>query len=362
MNDRASRALLITAAVGLIGAIITLALDPRAFLAGYLTVVVAVSAIPIGALGVLMMTYSIRGVWTEGLHVPLTGGAALMPLAGLLFIPVLIGIPWLYPWANHTFEPDPGLFKAIYLSPWFFALRTIAYFVLWSVIALWVRRAWARPQEMVRAGSAGLIIYAITVSLAGVDWLETLTPEFHSSVYGLLFLAFALLAGLAFGIVMVTMRQKRRRVWSGYGAILMTALLIWAYLHAMQYIIIWSGDIPEEVSWYLRRLSDGWAWLLWGFILVQFVIPFFALLSEQVRRGARPMAAVASLTLTLRLVESILLVIPSAEVAGRLWLVATAACALLIGSLTVLSLKFTIAWVERSGVDTRSLPAPASAA
>jgi hypothetical protein len=362
MKDWRSRALLIAAALGLAGAIITLALDPRAFLAGYLTVVIAVGAIPIGALGVLMMTYSIRGVWTEGLHVPLTGAAALLPLTGLLFIPVLIGIPWLYPWANHSFDPDPGSFKAIYLSPWFFALRTVAYFVLWSAIALWVRRVWARPQEMVRAGSAGLIIYALTVSLAGVDWIETLTPKFHSSVYGLLFLTFAMLAGLAFGIVMVTLRQKRRRVWDGYGAILLTALLIWAYLHAMQYIIIWSGDIPEEVDWYLRRLSDGWGWLLWGFILLQFVLPFFALLSEQVRRGARPLAAVAGLTLALRLVESTLLVIPSAEVAGRLWLLALAACGLLVGTLGFLALRFTLAWVERSELDTRALPAPASAA
>lgn len=362
MNDWRSRAVLIAAALGLAGAIGTLALDPHAFLAGYLTVVVAVSAIPIGALGVLMMTYSIRGVWTESLHVPLAGAAALVPLAGLLLIPVLIGIPWLYPWANHTFDADPGSFKAIYLSPLFFVLRTVAYFVVWSAIALWVRRAWPRPQEMVRAGSAGLIIYAITVSLAGVDWLETLTPEFHSSVYGLLFLAFAMLTGLAFGIVMVIMRQRRRRVWGGYGAILLTALLIWAYLHAMQYIIIWSGDIPEEVSWYLRRLSDGWGWLLWGFILLQFVIPFFALLSDDVRRGSRPLLAVAGLTLALGLVESTLLVIPSADVAGRLWLLALAASALLIGSLGFLALRFTLTWVERSELDTRSLPAPASAA
>ena len=110
-------------------------------------------------------------------------------------------------------------------------------------------------------------------------------------------------------------------LWRGrptrrYGEILLSLLLLWAYLHAMQYIIIWAGNIPDEVTWYLRRASGGWAVVLWGLMLGQFVIPFFALLSERVRYGQRPLLWLCGATLALRLVEAFWLVLPSTHAGG----------------------------------------------
>src|SRR5438067_4092735 len=146
-------------------------IHPKAVLVSYLAAAVAISAIPVGSLAVLMITYLVRGNWTIGLHVPLTAAALTTPIAGFLFLPVLISIPGLYVWAHG---PGAGGFKEFYLTPWFFALRTASYFVIWTVLGLWVRSSWGEPGRMIPAASAGLICYALTGSLAGVDWLESL--------------------------------------------------------------------------------------------------------------------------------------------------------------------------------------------
>jgi hypothetical protein len=101
-------------------------IDPQAWLAAYLAVAVACTGVPVGALAVLMTTNLVRGKWTEGLHDPLTAAALTMPIAAMIFVPVLIGMPLLYPWVS-VFERH-GPLQAIYLTPLFFLVRTIAYF------------------------------------------------------------------------------------------------------------------------------------------------------------------------------------------------------------------------------------------
>jgi hypothetical protein len=313
----------------------------------------------LGALMVLMMSYLVPGCWTNGMHVPLTAAALTIPAAGLLFVPVLIGLPWLYPWVA---APPPHAFQAAWLSPAFFVLRTFGYFLLWSVIAVWARRSWGSPPLMVRAASAGLIVWALTVSLAGVDWIESLNPEFHSSIYGLLFLTLQVVAGLAYGIAMTVLARPHARAVAGYGALLLATLLLWAYMHAMQYIIIWAGNIPKEVTWYLRRETGAWLFVLWGVVLLQFVVPFFAMLSGRVRNRPYPLLLIAGGTLVLRVVESLLFVLPSADARGAvLWLAIPATLAATLG-LVGWALQFTLARTAHSPADTRATSVAATAA
>ncbi len=301
--------------LGLTGCIAGFLVDPYTMMASYLAAAVACSAIPVGALAVLMVTYLVRGAWTEELHDALTAATLTLPAMGLLFVPILIAVPWLYPWAAGEHH---GTLQAIYLTPWFFIIRSLAYFAVWTALALWARDAFGDPERMTRAASAGLIVYALTASFAGIDWIESLTPQMHSSIYGLLLISFQLLAGFGFAAFMALWRGRPAR---RYGEILLSLLLLWAYLHAMQYIVIWAADIPDEVTWYLRRASGGWAVVLWGLMLGQFVLPFFALLSERVRYGKRPLLRVCGATLVLRLVEAFWLVLPSTHAGGWvLWL------------------------------------------
>jgi hypothetical protein len=237
------------------------------------------------------------------LHAPLLAAALTAPLAGALFLPLIASAPWLYP-----APADPETFKSVYLTPTFVAARTLTYFALWTVLASWAHAVWGDTDRMKVCASAGLIIYAVTGSLAGVDWLQALTPRFHSSIYGLLFLTFQMLAGFAFA-VLVALRRPDAETHQ-YGAILVAALLLWAYNHAMQYIIIWSGNMPNEAVWYMRRETGAWGFALWGLFLLQFVAPFSALLSHRVRRSRQSLLILAAGTLALRLLEAAALALP----------------------------------------------------
>jgi hypothetical protein len=299
--------------MGFVVCAVGLLIDPPAVLASYLTAWFAASAIPIGALGVLFTTYLVRGGWTRDLPGPLSRAANTVPVAGLLFIPALIGMAAIYPWAGGGADLPP--FKAAYLAPLFFVLRTVCYFAIWTALALWGRHAFGDRHTMERVASIGLIVWPLTVSIAGIDWLESLEPKFHSSVYGLLILSFTLVAAFAFGLLAVLLPARPRRMANtAYAGVLLSVLLLWAYLHAMQYIIIWAGNVPDEVTWYAVRSEGIWGFALWLLFLGQFILPFFALLSERVRASTRALIAIAAVTLALRYLESAVLILAPLDI------------------------------------------------
>jgi hypothetical protein len=215
----------------------------------------------------------------------------------------------LYPAASEAHSLPA--FKAIYLAPWFFVLRTIIYIAVLWLLALWQRAAWGDPERMMRSASVGLIVYALLVSFAGIDWIESLEPELHSSVYGLLYLCFVLLDGVAFAIGMGLLLGRQPGATKGYSALLLSTILLWTYVHAMQYIVIWAGNIPDEAVWYLKRSSNGWQFVLAVVALGQFVFPFFALLSARVRSDRSWLLALCGLTLVMRGWEASILILPA---------------------------------------------------
>ncbi|WOH83307.1 hypothetical protein RX327_09295 [Bradyrhizobium sp. BEA-2-5] len=299
---------LMIAVVGTAGILVAGAFaDHRSTAAAYLVAWIAVSAVPIGTLGVLMASYLVRRAWTEELQPAMTAICATLPIFGVLFLPVLLDLATLYPAAGpHAVLPA---FKTIYLAPWFVAARTVAYFIVWTWLALKLQAAWPDPNRMARTASGGLIVYAISVSFAGVDWIEALDPQFHSSIYGLLYLGMVLLDGVAGAIGLGLLCGIRRA--GGYSALLLSMILLWAYLHAMQYIVIWSGNIPDEVTWYIDRSSEGWQFGLALLAVGQLVVPFFALVSRRVRADRRRLLGLCALTLAMRICEASVLAFPA---------------------------------------------------
>jgi hypothetical protein len=167
---------------------------------------------------------------------------------------------------------------------------------------------------MKRAAAAGLIVWTLVVSFAGVDWAETVEPEFHSSIYGLLILGFYLLSGFAFALAALGLAAGAQRMKSArYGGIFISVILLWTYLHAMQYIIIWAGNIPDEVRWYLTRMDGGWIGPLWALFVLQGFVPFFTLLSAGVRGSRLWLTRIAIATLLLRGLEAVILIVPPLE-------------------------------------------------
>jgi len=317
---RLERSISIFAVIGAIGCALGLWLDAKTMLASYLVAWIALSAIPIGGLAVLLTAYLVRGGWTFDLYPLLSRCVLTLPLFALLLVPILVGIPRLYPWAAET--QHLSAFQSGYLTPLFFVVRSLAYFIAWTAIAMWAVRTYGNDFAMRRAASVGLIVWSLLVSFAGIDWIESLEPDFHSSIYGFLFISFQLLAGLGFAIA-ILLRSGRGQQMSNaaYSGTLLSVLLLWAYMHAMQYIIIWAGNIPDEMLWYLKRLHAGWGVGLWLLFIAQFIVPFFALLSEQVRASTRALLWLAAVTLALRFLEAAILILPAVDLnLSALWL------------------------------------------
>ena len=310
------RALLVGVA-GVVGCGIGLVLAPRETLIAWLVCWLGWGSIPTGALAVLILVALIPGSWRQLYARPLALGATLMPVVAIAAIPVLVGIHSIYPWSAPGATAGYAAFKAAWLSTGLFVVRTIAYLVILSLIA-WALLA-AEPRLRGPIAAAGVIAYALVGSLIGIDFAESTQPEFHSSIYGLLALTNQWLAGISFAILLGLLRSNGKAPFAAAG-VLVTALLMWGYMHAMQYIVIWAGDIPAEARWYIERGHGAWgmlAWLLYG---LQGLVAFGALLSPRVRNSSKAMIVLAAMTLIMRLVEQAWLILPGMRGIG--WAIA----------------------------------------
>jgi len=165
----------------------------------------------------------------------------------------------------------------------------------------------------------GIIAYVVAMTVAGVDWVMSLEPTWFSTMYGVLFVVSQGLMTLAFTIIIAAWiaRQHVARDWlkaenyHDLGKLMFAFTMLWAYTNFSQFLIIWSGNLPEETPWYLARLKGGWQYLAIVVLLMQFVLPFLILLSRNLKRNARRLAGVALLVLAARLLDLFWLVTPA---------------------------------------------------
>ncbi len=285
----------------------------------------------IGCLGLSLLHHIVGGQWGDVLRPILDSGASTLPWLALLFIPLLFGLGALYPWARPAaVAADPLLqHKHVYLNVTFFILRAALCFGLWCFMA---------RKLPVRFSAPGLILYFLTVSLCVLDWTMSLDPHWYSTIYELLLIVGQTLSALAFAIVSLALLGGGRRLSDGLpskpfvdmGNLLLACVMSWGYAEFSQYLIIWSGGIPAEISWYLRRQYGGWFTTGLVMIAALLVIPFFALLGRRNKARLDRLAVIAALILAGRALEVFWLIKPSFPnpAPGLHWLDAAAALAL----------------------------------
>ncbi len=287
-------------------------LTPGTFFPVYLAVLCGILAAPLGCLAVLMTSILVRGPWSTLLRPGLERGVASLPVASLLFVPALAALGFVYPWSGGL-PPGTFPFRAAWLSPGFFAFRTVLVLAVLSAVGSFLLRA-RSDQARRRLAVGGLVLYGLLATVAATDWMLSIEPRFHSSIFGLLVISGQLLSGLAFGILLV--RDPEPEEAGGIGAILLSTILLWAYLHAMQFIVVWMANIPREADWYLRRGEGGWAVVAGLLAAGQFALPFLLLLPVPLRRSLPLLKTLAAATLLLRLLETAWLVLPAASGVG----------------------------------------------
>ena len=292
---------LIVGAVAYVLALGLVFVDTRAALGGWLVAAVWIGSIPIGALGLLMMMRMIPGPWRDELALPTQRLTLLMPLAALAMVPVLVGVGRLYPWVDL---PLHG-YRAAYLSVWTFELRTIVFFA--AAIAVVVLLPRSTGQALAAGGIIALTLYDTTMV---VDWLMTLDPGFHSSGFALYAMSIQYAIAVGALIVLRLAVGPAGENTSVLGALLITVLLTWTYLAFMQYLIIWSGNLPQGVAWFAKRGSGGWS-------VVEYVItisalgPLFLLFFPPVRAGRFWLIALSLVVMLGKVFELAWLVLPT---------------------------------------------------
>jgi hypothetical protein len=292
-----------------------LGIDREAVLRGWLAGWAFWIGFPVGALMLLLAHDLTGGRWGDAAKAPLKALAMTLPVAALAFIPILLSLPLLYPWAR----PDEArhLANTFYLNTPFFLARSAVYFVAWALLAVLAGRgtSFAAP---------GLIVMGVTATFASFDWLMSIEPEWGSSIYGLLIISGALLTALAVA-ALVPARENARK---DLGSLLIAGILLWAYLSFMQFLIVWEGDLPTEITWYLKRIEGGWGWAAIAIVLGQGLLPFLALLWPPIKRSRRGLAAVCGLLLAAHLLESWWLVLPGFDVPEITWFAPAATLAI----------------------------------
>jgi len=276
---------------------------PREVLAACLVGLVGVAALPLGCLMLALVLALVSGSWRAMLWPGAEAISRAIPCILVMLLPVLVGGGQLFFWSHERFE---GL-RGVWLSPAFFMSRAVVYVLIWTGLACWVL---PRARQQPGLAAVGVIVLVLTVSAAGIDWIMTLDRHFYSSIFGLLYLGRVMLSGIALAILLALSRRPQRPgVLRG---LLAGAVHFWLYLHFMQYLLIWSADLPREINWYLMRSEGLWMVLLWMIALGQGAFVALALLFPSSERTGF-LAALCLVTLFSGLLESAWLVLPAME-------------------------------------------------
>lgn len=317
-------------AVGLVSAVFW----PDAFFEAYLVGFLLVAGAALGSLALLSLQHVAAGEWGFVSRRTLEAASRTVYFLPLLFAPLLFGLDRLYPWWSPAESSDLVAHKAPYLNRAFFLVRAAVYFTVWAVLA-WRLNKWSREQDegervyvnrLQMLGAVGMLLYGLTITFASVDWVMSREPAWYSTIYGLLFMVGQVLTALAFTVLALrelrgheplsaTLRPSH---FHDLGNLALAFVLLWAYMAFSQYLIIWAGNLPEEIPWYLRRSEGGWSLVAIALVVLHFALPFFLLLSRRNKKRTETLCRIAYVILVARLIDMIWLVKPASEASPSL--------------------------------------------
>jgi hypothetical protein len=329
---------LYSAVAGLVAGGVGVALQPGQFLPSWLIGFTFVTGLSLGSLALLMVQHMTSGQWGMVTRRILEAGTRLLPLCALLFIPIAVQLPALYKWARPDLVAADEILrhKEVYLNVPFFIARTVVYFAIWIGCAVLLTR-WSAQQDRSEAGlteadtrrfrvvsAPGLVIYVVLMSLAAVDWLMSLDPHWYSTIYGFIMVAGQALCALSFSVAVLALLSPREpmnavlraRHFHDLGKLMFAFVMLWAYFSFSQFLIIWAGNLPEEIPFYLERMHHGWGVISAILVAGHFVLPFCLLLSADLKKRPRALSFVAWFIVAIRLVDIIWLVAPTFNQGG----------------------------------------------
>lgn len=309
--------------------------NPTQFYRSYLFGEMFWLGIALSCMGILMLHHLVSGRWGFVLRRSLEASAKTLPWMALLFIPVIIGMHNLYIWSRPAaVAADPILQqKTWYLNTPDFIIRAIIYFAIWITFAYFLTKWDMRLDEsgdpglitkMRNLSGPGIAIYGFTVTFAGFDWVMSMEPHFFSTIYGMMFVITEAVGGMAF-IIIVAYHLTNGKPMSeiikpnqfhDFGNLLFVFTFLWAYLSFDQFLIIWSGNLQNEIPWYVIRIEHKWAYVALALVILHFAVPFFLLLHRYLTFRRQHLVKIAWLLFILSVVDLFWILVPSYEQAG----------------------------------------------
>lgn len=286
--------------------------------------------ITVGCFSVVALHHLVGGGWGFVIQRLLESGTRTLPLMALLFLPLFFGMHDLYLWARpEAVAADKILqHKSAYLNVPFFGIRTLIYFAVWGLFAYLLNK-WSHQQDRMadpaptlkiqKFAGPGLVFYVLTMTFAAFDWVMSLEPHWFSTIFGVIFVVGQGLTTLAFAIIGLRLVAGREPIsgviatkhYHDLGNLMFAFILLWAYVSFSQFFIIWSGNLPEEITWYVHRLHGGWGVIAMLLVLFHFAVPFVLLLLRKIKQKAPVLVKVAAAMIVMRLIDLFWIVAPN---------------------------------------------------
>ena len=279
---------------------------------------------PIGCLGMLMLQHVITGSWGVVIRRVLEASTRTFPLLLVAFIPIfgemLVGPGHLYRWVHPAADDAVTLSKVAYLNAPFFLVRTVIYFAFWGFLTIWLNKL-SHEQDATgevaplrkanRLSGPGILFFVFSVTFASVDWVMSLDPHWTSTIFGLLYLINWIITAWTFVIASMYWLAKREpmnhvmnpRHFHDIGKLMLAFVMVWAYFTLSQYLITWSGNLPEESGWFLRRGFGIWDIIVKCLVVFHFALPFLLLLSRDFKRSSGKLVGIVGLVFLMRMYD-----------------------------------------------------------
>jgi hypothetical protein len=327
------------AIAGVLGLVATALLglkSPRETLLAYLVAFLYWLGLALGGM-TLVLANNIAGArWNVTVRrLGETLGAAI-PIFAILFLPLLLGAKHVWFWVSPVGPMSEETIRLLehkrpYLNMPSFTIRAAVYFIIWSVYGLRLRQLSVQQdssgdplltQKMRSISPLGLLLFILSITFAAFDWLMSLQPTWYSTIFGLYVYAGAFVSSMALVCLIVTGLRAALTPWGNLitvdqqhnlGKLLLAFTAFWAYMAFSQYMLIWAGNLPEELQWIISRSRGVWRPVGQLILVGHFVIPFFLLLSRDLKRSTRGLAAVAVWILAIHYVDLYWIVMPAAD-------------------------------------------------
>lgn len=312
------------AGLGLVGTVAGLFADPTHIYQSYLIAFLFWNGIAVGFLGLLLLHHMVGGEWGYTTRRFLESGAMVIPVMGVFSIPILMGTTHLFLWANpdNTKESFDTILhaKSPYLNLPFFYARMAIYFLFWTVSAFLLNK-WSKecdetgtPMFRTKArvlSGPGILLYALIFTFYAVDLVMSLEPHWISTIFPLLIMIGGALTALCITVLMMKAFEHVDPISSvinserfhDFGNLILAFTCVWTYFSFSQYLISWSGNLPHEAGWYLKRTEHGWEIIAMSLMLFHFALPFFLLLQRAVTLRAEYLCGVVTLILVMRFLD-----------------------------------------------------------